>query len=223
VILVLNGQCPDPPTGNVGHDLLFGAELRFVASREERDAAMAAAADEVRSEGGTPMVIPTGGSTPVGAMGMARAVVELGVDGVRPDVIIHASSSAGTQAGLTAGCTLLGNGARVVGISADEPATTLAASVAALVDGIADVLGARPGSLVGPHPVDVDDTHVGEGYGVPTVASAEAAALMARTEGIVLDAVYESKALASLVARVRSGTLTETQTVLFWHTGGLIG
>jgi L-cysteate sulfo-lyase len=223
VILVLNGVRPDPPAGNVRYDLLFGAELRFVSRREDREVGMAEAADEVRQSGGVPLVIPVGGSTPIGAMGMARAVAELGMDSIKPDVIVHASSSAGTQAGLVAGCALFGNGARVVGVSADEPAAALANHVAALIAQMASALGGRPETLAGPHPIDVDDKQVGSGYGIPTAASTEAASLLARTEGIVLDDVYTSKAMAGLIAYVRSGRFTTGQTVLFWHTGGLIG
>lgn len=223
VILVLNGACPDSPVGNVRYDLLFGAELRFVSRREDREAAMAQAADDVRQSGGNPLVIPVGGSTAVGAMGMARAVAELGMDSVKPDVIVHASSSGGTQAGLVAGCALFGNGARVIGVSADEPAAALADHVTSLLAQMAAALGGRPETLTGPHPVDVDDTQVGSGYGAATPASIEAARLLARTEGIVLDDVYTSKAMAGLIAQVRSGRFPTGQTVLFWHTGGMIG
>ncbi len=223
VVLVLNGSPPQPPVGNVRHDLLFGAELRYVAHRNDRDTVMAAVADEVRQGGGTPFVIPLGGSTPTGAMGMARGVAELGLDGIKPDVILHASSSGGTQAGLVAGCALLGNKARVVGISVDEPAAALTATIEGLVVRMADALGGRPETLRGPHPIEVDDSQVGEGYGASSPAAEAAARLLARTEGIILDGVYESKAMAGLLARISSGHFSSGQTVLFWHTGGLIG
>ena len=220
VILVLNGARPDPPTGNVRHDILFGAELRFVDDRRQRAAVMADAADGARAAGCAPLVIPVGGSTPLGVMGMARGVAELGLDGVRPDVIVHASSSAGTQAGLTVGCALLGSRARVIGISA-EPAAALTDRVHELIEQTAEALGGRPDSMKGPHDIEVDDSQVGPGYGVATEASREAAELLARTEGIVLDDVYESKAMAGLIARIRSGRFAAGETVLFWHTGGL--
>ena len=69
----------------------------------------------------------------------------------------------------------------------------------------------------------MDDTHVGDGYGIPTRESNQAAELVARTEGIVLDPVYTAKAMAGLIARVRSGDFDIDSTVLFWHTGGLPG
>ncbi|ODS58740.1 MAG: hypothetical protein ABS36_03660 [Acidobacteria bacterium SCN 69-37] len=223
VILVLNGVAPDPPTGNLRLDHLFGADVRIVPRREDRAAAMEAAADEVRRADHVPFVIPVGGSTPVGAMGMARAVPELGMDRVTPDVIIHASSSGGTQAGLVAGCALVGSRAHVIGVSADEPAEALATHVEQLIDSMAVALGGRAGTLLGPHPITTDDSQVGGGYGVSTPAATEATTLLARTEGIVIDSVYGAKAMAGLIARVRAGTFTKDQTVLFWHTGGLIG
>lgn len=221
VILVLHGDAPSRSTGNLAFDHLFGADVRIVPTRADREPAMEAAADEARRQGRRPMVIPVGGSTPIGAAGMARGVAELSADAVKPDVIIHASSSAGTQAGLTAGCALLGLGARVIGVSVDEPAPALAAAVTDLVARMAALLGGRPETLMGPHAVDVDASQIGGGYGLPTDAAAEARTLVARSEGIVLDTVYESKAMAGLIARVRDGRLTPDHTVLFWHTGGL--
>jgi D-cysteine desulfhydrase len=221
VVLVLSGPRPESPKGNLAYDHLFGADVRIVAARADREPAMDKAAEDARQRGRRPFVIPVGGSTPVGAAGMARAVAELSADGVRPDVIVHASSSAGTQTGLTVGCALFGLGARIIGMSVDEPATSLSASVDALIARMATTLGARPETLRGPHPIDVDDSQAGDGYGLPTAASLEARTLVARTEGLVLDTVYESKAMAGLIARVRDGRFTSEQTVLFWHTGGL--
>ena len=64
-------------------------------------------ADRLRDEGRRPCVIPIGASTPLGALGFVLAAAEL-VDQVgAPDVIVHATSSGGTQAGLVAGCRLL--------------------------------------------------------------------------------------------------------------------
>jgi L-cysteate sulfo-lyase len=221
VILVLSGEVPERPSANFRLDRLFGADIRVVASRGEREAAMAAAAEEATAAGRRPYVIPVGASTPLGAMGMARGVAELGTAGIRPDVIVHASSSGGTQAGLTAGCALFGLTARVMGVSADEPADALRLRVSALLEGMASRLGARAETLHGGRPIEVDDGQVGEGYERSTPASEEAMALVARSEGIVLDPVYTAKAMAGLMAAVRAGRFRPDETVLFWHTGGL--
>ena len=76
---------------------------------------MARIAADLRRQGRRPYEIPLGASTPLGALGFARAVGELVQQGVVPDVIVHATSSGGTQAGLVAGCTLHGLPTRVLG------------------------------------------------------------------------------------------------------------
>jgi 1-aminocyclopropane-1-carboxylate deaminase/D-cysteine desulfhydrase-like pyridoxal-dependent ACC family enzyme len=157
-----------------------------------------------------------GASTAVGALGFVAAVAELVEQGVRPDVIVHASSSGGTQAGLVAGVALNGLPTRVIGVSADDSAASIGSTVRGLVRAI-DRLASFDGAI------EVDDTRVGDGYGIPTAASREAQELAARTEALFVDHTYTAKALGALIANVRGGRFTSEQTVLFWHTGGQIG
>ena len=223
VVLVVNGAPQAQPTGNARLDRLFGAEIRHVATRDERAPMMEQAAADLRAAGHRPFIVPLGASTPTGALGFARGVAELAASGVKPDVIVHASSSGGTQAGLVAGCALFGLRARVLGISADESSAGLRAIVSALLDGMADRLGARRDTIGGDRDIEVDDTQVGNGYGIPTPSSSEALETLARCEGLLLDPVYTAKAMAGLIAGVRSGALRADHTVLFWHTGGQVG
>jgi len=220
VDLVLNGAPPDAPAGNMRLDRLFGASIHYAASRDDRAPMMEELAARAREAGRRPFVVPLGASTPTGAMGIARAVGELAAAGVRPGAIVTASSSGGTQAGLIAGCRLFGLGARILGVSADDPAPALSQIVVRLLDGMAAQLGAKPASLGADERVEIDDGFVGPGYGVPTPASEDAQALVARREGILLDPVYTAKAMAGLIARIRAGEFRKDQSVLFWHTGG---
>ncbi len=221
-LLVANGAAPARPTANALLARLLGAEIHYVAAREDRAPKMEALAEACASRGGRPSVIPLGASTPLGAAAYARAVGELLEQIVAPDAIVHASSSGGTQAGLVAGCRLYGLHTRVIGISADEPAATLSAEVRRILEGLEGLLGAAKGTLAGA-PIDADDAFVGEGYGVPTRASEEAQRLGATTEALFLDHTYTAKAMAGLIARVRDGRFTDGQTVVFWHTGGQVG
>jgi L-cysteate sulfo-lyase len=223
VTLVLNGTPQEVATGNARLDRLFGATIHPVASRDERDPAMARIAAGLTASGRRPFVVPLGASTPTGAIGFARSLGEVITSTVRPDVIVHSTSSGGTQAGVVGGCALFGLQARVIGISADEPAAVLEPIVRALLTGMADRLGARSASLTGDRPIEIDDRFVGSGYGIPTKESVDASELLARREGIVLDPVYTAKAMAGLIARIRNGAFTPHQKVLFWHTGGLPG
>jgi D-cysteine desulfhydrase family pyridoxal phosphate-dependent enzyme len=222
-VLVANGEPPSPLTANALLDHLLGAEVVYVETREERAPKILEIAEQLRAEGRQPFAIPIGASTPLGALAFALAVAELLDQMPPPDVIVHATSSGGTQAGLVAGCRLLGVSTRVVGISADDTTASMQSQVRVIVSGMAELLTLDPSALARGTAIEVDDRFVGGGYGVPTDESREAIALLARTEAIFLDPVYTAKAMAGLIAYVRQQTLVEGQTVLFWHTGGQVG
>jgi L-cysteate sulfo-lyase len=221
-ILVVNGTAAEHPRANALLDQLLGAEVRHVAGRAERAAAVQAAAAEVAAAGGRPYVIPIGASVPLGAAAFVEAIAELVAQTDPPDVIVHSTSSGGTQAGLVAGCALAGLRTRVIGISADETSATLTADVRALLGELPPLFGAGPDHFAAAEIV-VDDSFVGDGYGIPSQASIEAVSLLARSEALFLDHTYTAKAMAGLIARCRSGAFHDNQTVLFWHTGGQVG
>jgi 1-aminocyclopropane-1-carboxylate deaminase/D-cysteine desulfhydrase-like pyridoxal-dependent ACC family enzyme len=220
-ILVANGTPPERPTANALLDRLLGAEVRYVASRDERAPAMERVADDVRRSGGTPYVIPLGASTPLGAAAFVAAVAELQQQLDPPDVIIHATSSGGTQAGLVAGCTLAGWRTRVVGISADAPAAELERDVRNILLGVGPLFGFAADRFARAE-IMIDDRFVGGGYGIATAESTEAIDLAARTEALFLDPTYTAKAMAGLIARVRGRDLPGDSTIVFWHTGGQV-
>ena len=221
-VLVANGAEPDRLTANALLDALLGAEVVYVGSREARAPMILEIAERLRAAGRRPFAIPIGASTPLGALGFVLAMAELVRQMPPPDVIVHATSSGGTQAGLVAGCRLLGLPTRIVGISADEPARSLELQVEAIVTGIGGLLGVEA-ALAAPTSIEIDDRFVGQGYGIPTDASREATKLAARSEAIFLDPTYTAKAMAGLIAYARQQKFVEDQTVLFWHTGGQVG
>ncbi len=221
--IVANGTRPTHPTGNARLLQLLGAEVTYVNDRTERNPTMQRVAEELRAAGQSPYVIPLGASNPLGAMGFARGVGELVHQGFVPDVIISASSSGGTQAGLIAGCALFEMKSRVIGISADDPVEEIGRVVAEISEGMEDRLGLAHGTLGGRARFEADASFVGEGYGVPTEASREAQGLAAHSEALFTDHWYTAKALAAVVAYGRSGQFKDGDTVLFWHTGGQVG
>lgn len=220
-VIVANGSTPERLSGNALLDRLLGTRVHYVPGRGDRAPAMEEIAASEQAAGRRPYVIPLGASTPLGAIGFALAVAELSDQIEAPDVIVHASSSGGTQAGLVAGCNALGWSTRVVGISADEPSGVLAESIARIVSGMASLvpeLGSASAVTI-----EVDDRFIGEGYGIPTDASREAQLLAAATEALFLDQTYTAKAMAGLIGRCREGRFAAERTVLVWHTGGQPG
>src|SRR6185503_4564005 len=125
--LVINGSRPDHPTGNARLHELTGAVIEYVPDRAARVPTMDRIAGELRAAGKRPYTVPLGASNPLGALGYVRAVGELVSQGLVPDVIVVASSSGGTLAGLMAGVELHALATRVIGVSADDPAASIAA------------------------------------------------------------------------------------------------
>jgi L-cysteate sulfo-lyase len=211
-------------SGNVFLDALMGASITEVPVDTNMDAAMARLADELRSKGRKPYVIPGGGSNPVGALGYVTCALELAQQAndmaLDIDCLVHATGSAGTQAGLVVGL----EGARTqipvlgIGVRALKPAQEQKVYDLALKT--AELLGV-PGSVARERVVANCD-YVGEGYGLPTPGMVEAVTLLARSEGVLLDPVYSGKGMAGLVDLCRKGHFKKGQNVVFLHTGGAV-
>jgi L-cysteate sulfo-lyase len=211
--------------GNVLLDRLLGAELRDHPAGDDMNAALLPVAEEVRAAGGRPYTIPGGGSNPTGALGYAACAMELlhqaNERSLRIDYVVHATGSAGTQAGLVAGLELMSTGIPVLGIGVSAPKAVQEERVERLAQAVAEKLGVKGG--IRRERVLVNGDHVGAGYGVPTPGMLEALGLFARQEGILLDPVYSGKAAAGLIDLVRKGFFSKKDNVVFLHTGGSAG
>jgi len=182
-------------------------------------------ADRLRDEGRKPYVIPGGGSNPIGALGYVTCALELVAQandsGLLIDCVVHATGSAGTQAGLVAGLQGARAGIPVLGIGVRAPRPAQEQRVFELAVQTAELLDVA--GAVSRDSVVANCDYVGAGYGVPTDGMIEAVTLLARTEGILLDPVYTGKGMAGLIDLVRRGHFTKGQNIVFVHTGGSVG
>ena len=217
VHLVLSGPPVDPPGPGIRLARAFGAIVHQLATadREERQAEVAQVMDDVATSGGRPYVIGVGGTGAVGAYGQLLAAHELEAQsataGVTFDRVVLPTATGGTQAGLLAGLPgSIAVSGIVVSRTADELRPVIASTAAAL------------GRDVDPDRIELDQRFMGAGYGRRSEAADDAAALFARTEAILVDPIYTAKALAGLVAGVRSGAW-DGERIVFWHAGGLPG
>jgi L-cysteate sulfo-lyase len=212
-------------SGNVFLDRLYGAGIREVEKGSDMTVALEAVADELRSAGETPYVIPGGGSNKVGALGYVDCAYEFISQanrmGLVIDNVIHATGSAGTQAGLIAGLKASHSGIPLLGIGVNASQDIQEERVFKLAVETAELIGA-PG-VVNRADVVADCNYIGDGYGVPTEAMNEAVLLLARIEGILFDPVYTGKALAGMIDLIRKKKFSRKDNLLFIHTGGSAG
>lgn len=221
--LVLTGAPPPVRTGNLLLDDLLGATMYFTGSddRDRRAELVQHVADGIVKDGGSPYVIPVGGSDAVGAAGHALAAAEIlqqcDTLGETPSAIVLATATGGTQAGLLAGLRSMDAAVPVLGFAVAKSADALHQIVFRLA---ADVARHLRAGTIDPAAVHVDGTMLGEGYATPTAAATAAIEALARAEGVFADPVYTGKALAGLLALVRAGRFRDDETVVFLHTGG---
>lgn len=221
-VLVLDTRRGSALTGNLLLDRLLGADVRLVGGSDERGTVMAEVVRELESAGEAPYLIPTGGSVPLGALGYVRCVHELSAQideiGIAPSRLYFPTGSQGTQAGLEAGAIVFDVGFEVRGVAVEATTAELRKEAVPITNETLALLGSE--RVVTPEEISIDDRQVGEGYAIPTGGGMEAIGLLARTEAIILDPVYTGKAMAGLIADVRSGELTRDDRVVFLHTGG---
>ncbi len=209
--------------GNVFLDFLHGATAeKRPGSGLDMNAEMEAVAEKFRAEGRTVYTIPGGGSNPTGALGYANAAMELVTQAnamdLRIDRIVHATGSAGTQAGLVVGLKAINANIPLLGIGVRAPKPKQEENVFNLAVKTAEKLGC-PG-VVARADVEANTDYVGDGYGIPTKDGLAAIEMFARLEGILLDPVYSGKGAAGLIDLVRKGTFAGDENIVFLHTGG---
>ncbi|WP_438985603.1 D-cysteine desulfhydrase [Aequoribacter sp.] len=208
--------------GNVLLDHIVGAELHYTAAGTDMNGAMEALANRLEQQGRKCFIIPGGGSNPTGALGYVNAALELAQQandmGLTIDCLVHATGSAGTQAGLVAGMVGARADIPVLGIGVRAPDAIQHTNVLKLANATSEHMGL--GAIVKADDVRVNCSYVGDGYGLSTSASIEAIEMLARTEGILLDPVYSAKGMAGLIDLIRQGTWSADQNVVFLHTGG---
>jgi len=205
-------------SGNFFLDHLMGARVHTTTPDKVRETYAALKARETRKL----YVVPTGGSNATGSLGYVDCAQELNKQledlDVTASTVIHASSSAGTQAGLIVGMSAANKPVPVLGINVYEANHEhMLNNVRKLVTETAEKLGI---GAIGDEMININHDYLGEGYGIPTAEMLEAVTLLATLEGILLDPVYSGKAMAAMIDMIRAGRWSKDQQLVFVHTGG---
>jgi D-cysteine desulfhydrase len=222
--VVLNGERSESPNGNLLLDKIFGANIHY-CDRKDRDRRLIEVAENLMAAGKKPYIIPVGGSNSIGSVGYVNAMFELDTQlkdmHIKLDAIVFATSSGGTQAGLTVGAKIINFKGQVLGISIDQKNTGDEPFPPVLTE-IANTTAQRIGFPVrlteGDFSVNCD--YLGAGYAIPEDIEFNAIRALAQSEGILLGPVYTARAMGGFVDLIQKGYFRKDQTVLFWHTGG---
>ena len=210
--------------GNVLLNNLHGASMEHRGPGLDMNSEMEAVAESFRKDGLNAYTIPGGGSNPTGALGYANCAQELIFQstemGHAIDHIVHATGSAGTQAGLIAGLKALNAQVPLLGIGVRAPKDKQEENVYKLAVATVEKLGCA--GIIDRKDVVANCDYVGPGYGLPAESTLEAIDIFARLEGILLDPVYSGKGAAGLIDLVRKSYFKRGERIVFIHTGGAI-
>jgi 1-aminocyclopropane-1-carboxylate deaminase/D-cysteine desulfhydrase-like pyridoxal-dependent ACC family enzyme len=226
VIIVCGPRADAPPQGNLFLFHLLGADIRYYPTFDPHSPELWALMHEIEAElkaqGHKPYLVHFDlRAGLLGSASHANAAEEMAAQfkalGVVPDYVYVPAGSGVTTSGFVLGFKHLGLPTRVVAVSLIWPAEEIRQSIARHANRVVDDLGLS--TRVEPDDYDVIE-YRGAGYGKVTPPITEALRLVAGCEGILLDPVYNGKAMAALIEHVRGGRLTKKHTAVLVHTGG---
>ena len=213
----------DDVQGNLLLDHIVGATVEIVDPPlgPELYGLVSEHADRLRSEGRKVYAWDSDICKPLASISYALCLAEIAeqaaATGLRPQAV-YVCSAGSTGAGLLLGKALLDFAARLRIVQPLRWPWDVPQDLAKTANQAADLIGLEPELTAAE--VDVTESYIGDGYGIPSEAGMEALRLLARTEGILLDPVYTSKAMAALIDDIRNGRLAGDEPVVFIHTGG---
>ncbi len=225
---VANDVDSNTPDGNLFLDYLAGARVSRHNKKQfqrELPALFEHWTRHYQAEGHNAYSIPTGASDGTGVWGYVHCVPELMNDfervGIKPETIIHATGSGGTQAGLSAGVVLYGLDTKIIGIAVCDDAEYFHNKVRADIDRWQSLYSTAidPENIA----IHVDDRFIGPGYAQATEQVFAVIRQAAALEGIILDPVYTGKAFHGMLEKIKQGEFTGQSDIVFVHTGGIFG
>lgn len=222
--LVINGNEPERKEGNLLLEQLLGTQIHYLGpcDGETRNRRMEEIASEYRKAGEQVFVVRNGATTGRGALGYTAAVVEMTRQceamGFQHMTIFAPGGNGGVAAGLVYGNALMGSPFRIVIVSVEDDRDTLKGHIQATIRETEAITGI-PMCMPLEGTAEITDAYRGAGWGENTPESQQAVLSFARSEGIFIENVYNSKVLVGMRDWIDKGKVSGT--VCYLHTGGL--
>lgn len=230
-VLVITDDEPSVYNGNLSLDYFLGADLHYVAPKENEDMPSLVARGEEKvlelqkefeQNGKKAYVVPRGGRSVYATAGYYNATLEICQQINRKrykiDYILTAFGSGSTFSSLVLANKLLNTGIKVIGISVAYDKQECIARVLEQIEDDKEFYNLDV--HISKEDFIIFDHYIGPGYAIPTAEGINAIKLLAQTEAIFLDPNYTGKAMAGLIDLVDRNYFNEDDGVLFLHTGG---
>lgn len=226
VHLILRSPNESPPSeGNLLLDRLFGATYSYHDPEkysQQLETLVSQALKAERDSGHTPYFFPVGASVPYGSWGYIRCMSEL-AQTLGPDSPVDvycATSSGGTVVGLMLGRALFASDNwRVRAVPVSDSVEYFRSHLRHLERQTVEQFDLPIEAAE--TPIELIDGFIGEGYAIEYPESVDTIHLLGRTEAIVLDPSYTSKAMTAMLATIRNES--SERIPVFIHTGGAFG
>ncbi|NIM51780.1 MAG: pyridoxal-phosphate dependent enzyme [Gemmatimonadales bacterium] len=230
ILRKVRGAKDDEIQGGILLDLLVGAKVEIIEGVDwvAHGELIRQRGRELTAQGRKVYIGRAGDESHLGlyACAYAHAFVELIEQAEALDLTIDeiwVSSSDATQAGIAIAAKYVESPVRIVGLPALPspilPDWTFPECISSHGNECAEILGLP--SRLDPGDITSIVDYVGPGYGAVTDEARQAMRVVGRCEGLLLDPVYTSKAMAGLIDHVRRGLIDSGRTVVFIHTGGI--
>ena len=210
--------------GNILFSSLMGAELYLDETERpiEDQSPLLEFLEKLETDGHHPYLIPAGASEhKLGSFGYmacaAEIILQCEQKGIQFDYVVHCTGSSSTQAGLLAGFAFMGEDIKVIGVADDNETEIKRDRVLDLANNALAELGAS----IRLSPSDIEVIAADQSvYGEAEAETFNAIRLLAKSEGIVADPVYEGKALRGLQKLSADGRFETDSKILLMHLGG---
>ncbi|MBT8145638.1 MAG: D-cysteine desulfhydrase family protein [Gammaproteobacteria bacterium] len=210
--------------GNVLLSHIMGADLYIDETERpiEDQGPLEEFINHLEKQGHKPYLIPGGASEHrFGSMGYIRCAAEIAAQttdcALEFDYLIHCTGSSSTQAGLLAGFAVLGIKTRIIGVSDDDEIEIKKTRVQQLANDALQELGLS--MRIVDKEVEIISSSSND-YGVPDAEVIRGIKLLASTEGLIADPVYEGRVIHGLLSLADGGRFEKNAKVLLMHLGG---
>ncbi|SCU86804.1 LADA_0E00386g1_1 [Lachancea dasiensis] len=211
--------------GNIELSRIMGADVRLnsagfdIGIRKSWQEAM----ESVKAKGKKPFPIPAGCSEhPYGGLGFvnfAHEVVEQEKTlGFEFDYIVVCAVTGSTMAGMVVGFAFHDRQKKVIGIDASAKPEQTREQIFRIARNTAELVE-LPFQLT-PDDIILDERFGGPAYGLPNEGTMEAIRLCGKSEGVLVDPVYEGKSMAGLIGLIKEQKIPKGSKVLYVHLGG---